>query len=66
MRSAQLPVVFGIAAAMVFVAPSAEASPSARLVYVRGAGAEACPDEATLRGAVKQRLGYDQIGRAHV
>lgn len=52
-------VVFGVAAAVAVAAPITEASPSARLVYVRGAGAEACPDEATLRAAVKQRLGYD-------
>src|SRR5262245_31710464 len=33
--------------------------PHARLVYVRGAGAERCPDEAALRQAVSRRLGYD-------
>jgi hypothetical protein len=37
----------------------ASASPSAKLTYVRGAGAEACPDEAALRKAVAARLGYD-------
>lgn len=35
------------------------ASPSSRLVYVRGRGAETCPDEAALRAAVAARLGYD-------
>jgi len=30
-----------------------------RLVYTRSAGAEQCPDEATLRRAVVERLGYD-------
>jgi hypothetical protein len=37
----------------------AAASPSARLVYVRDATASVCPDEASLRQAVKQRVGYD-------
>lgn len=37
----------------------AEASPSAKLVYVRGAGADSCPGEAELRKAVALRLGYD-------
>lgn len=36
-----------------------DASPTARLVYVRGDGAEACPDEETLKQAVAARLGYD-------
>ena len=35
------------------------ASPSAKLVYVRSAGTEACPDEAELRRAVASRVGYD-------
>lgn len=35
------------------------ASPSAKLVYVRSAGTEACPDEAELRRAVATRIGYD-------
>lgn len=35
------------------------ASPSAKLVYVRGGGAERCPDEAELRRAVATRIGYD-------
>ena len=38
---------------------SARASPSAKLVYVRGAGADARPAEAALRKAVAIRLGYD-------
>lgn len=38
---------------------SVAASPSAKLVYVRGAGAELCPGEADLRKAVAARLGYD-------
>src|SRR5258705_4538020 len=37
----------------------AAAAPVARLDYQRGAGAESCPDEAALRGAVRDRLGYD-------
>ncbi|MFO0677084.1 MAG: hypothetical protein U0169_11140 [Polyangiaceae bacterium] len=35
------------------------AIPAARLVYVRGSGAESCPDEDELRRAVATRLGYD-------
>jgi hypothetical protein len=35
------------------------AFPSSRLLYSRGVGAERCPDEATMRKAVAQRLGYD-------
>src|SRR5262249_10897903 len=38
---------------------TAVASPSSQLTYVRGAGAESCPDEAELRKAVAARLGYD-------
>src|SRR5262245_35159385 len=41
------------------VARIAGASPSAKLVYVRGTGAEACPGEAELRKDVATRLGYD-------
>lgn len=37
----------------------AAASPAARLVYGRGAGAEKCPDEATLRKELAARVGYD-------
>lgn len=44
----------------VALAPSAaRAAPSARLAYVRDAGAESCPDEEGLRRAVAARLGYD-------
>src|SRR6188768_3765956 len=35
------------------------AFPSARLEYTREVGAESCPDEAALRRAVADRLGYD-------
>ena len=45
-------------AASTFAGPAA-ATPSSRLTYVRGPGAEGCPDEAELRRAVAQRLGYD-------
>lgn len=41
------------------VAASAPAAPSARLVYVRDADAQSCPDETALRSAVAARLGYD-------
>jgi hypothetical protein len=37
----------------------ASAFPSARLVYVRGQGAESCPGEMELRMSVAHRLGYD-------
>ncbi len=39
------------------------AGPSARLDYRREAGLEACPDEAALRQAVSERLGYDPFFR---
>lgn len=38
---------------------AASASTTARLVYLRGAGTESCPDEGELRDAVAARLGYD-------
>lgn len=40
-------------------AATASASPTARLVYVRGEGADACPNEVEMRRAVATRLGYD-------
>lgn len=50
----------GLAAiAVTALARDAAASPTARLVYVRGAGAESCPDEPEMRRAVATRLGYD-------
>jgi Sigma-70, region 4 len=45
--------------ASILVTARANASPSARLVYVRDPGAAACPDEDALRQAVKRRVGYD-------
>jgi hypothetical protein len=33
--------------------------PTSRLAYARGNGAEACPEESTIRQAVAARLGYD-------
>jgi hypothetical protein len=38
---------------------TSQASPSARLVYLREPSAESCPDERSVRGAVAARLGYD-------
>lgn len=38
---------------------TAWASPSARLVYVRNADTDSCPDEKAVRAAVTARLGYD-------
>jgi len=52
-------VVALVTAAAVVTPVAARATPSARLVYVRDAGAEDCPDEKALRGAVAARLGYD-------
>src|SRR5207237_463427 len=43
----------------VFAARTANASPSARLVYARDPSAAACPDEGRLREAVSRRVGYD-------
>jgi hypothetical protein len=40
-------------------ARSVAAFPSARLVYVRGPGAEHCPDQDVVRKSVSARLGYD-------
>lgn len=48
-----------VAATAVFGARAAAASPSAKLVYVRDAGASTCPDESELRKAVTVRIGYD-------
>lgn len=42
-----------------FTAREAKATPTARLIYLRGEGAEKCPAEDELRKAVVQRLGYD-------
>lgn len=42
-----------------FGAGHASAAPAARLVYLRGKGAESCPDENAIKQAVAARLGYD-------
>ncbi len=44
---------------MLAVSTTALAFPSARLIYVRGQGAEECPSEMELRLSVAHRLGYD-------
>ena len=49
----------GAAALVLFGARSALGFPSSRLVYMRGPGAEGCPDQSAVREAVKKRLGYD-------
>jgi len=46
-------------ASTLLVAVTASATPSAKLTYSRGPGAETCPDESELRKAVAARLGYD-------
>jgi hypothetical protein len=48
-----------VAVALTLLASAAHATPSMRVVYQRGQSVEHCPDEAALRGAVEQRLGYD-------
>jgi hypothetical protein len=48
-----------VLALVLLAARSALADQTARLVYARGLGAEACPDEGALRTAVAARLGYD-------
>jgi hypothetical protein len=45
--------------ALSVAASTAAAFPAARLVYVRGQGAEGCPGEMDLRLSVAHRLGYD-------
>ena len=47
------------AVAMLGLARTAAASPSAHLVYARSPDASSCPDEGALRNAVAARLGYD-------
>lgn len=46
-------------AALLASAAVARASPAARLIYVRGAGAESCPDQQEVRAAISSRLGHD-------
>ena len=48
-----------IAIALLLSTARAHANPSARLVYVRGPGAQVCPNEDAVRAAVATRLGYD-------
>lgn len=48
-----------IAAAILLWGLRAHANPSARLVYVRAAGASECPNEEVVRRSVAARLGYD-------
>jgi len=48
-----------VVAGCLLVPCTVHASPSAKLVYVRGGGTDACPDETALRKAVATRLGYD-------
>jgi pyruvate/2-oxoglutarate dehydrogenase complex dihydrolipoamide acyltransferase (E2) component len=55
-RAAAILTVVGVLAS---AEVGARAAPSARLVYVRGPGAERCPSEAAVRAAVSARLGYD-------
>ncbi len=58
---ARAAVLIGCAWAIAATAFAAEAraTPSAKLTYLRGPGAERCPDEGELKKAVAARLGYD-------
>lgn len=48
-----------VLSSLLLFARTASATPTAKLTYVRGEGAAACADEASLRQAVAARLGYD-------
>lgn len=52
MLSARRVLVASFALGLTTLARDAMASPTSRLVYVRGAGAESCPDEPEMRRAV--------------
>ena len=54
-RAASVFLIAGVLA----ISTRAVASPTARLVYVRGEGAESCPDDEALRQSVSAHLGYD-------
>lgn len=56
-RTRWIGALLGASAAL--AAEGAQAAPSARLVYVRNADTETCPDETAVRAAVSARLGYD-------
>ncbi len=61
-RSRLARVTAGCAALALLMSPAvARAAPTARLVYSRAADAASCPDEAALRRAVSQRVGYDMF-----
>jgi len=47
------------AAFVTTLASRAHAHPTSKLTYVRGSGAETCPDESELRRGVAARVGYD-------
>jgi hypothetical protein len=52
-------LVLGGWLATLVAAPAVHAAPQWRLLYVRDAGAEGCPDEMEVRMAVAARLGHD-------
>ncbi|MDB5215884.1 MAG: hypothetical protein JWO86_3811 [Myxococcaceae bacterium] len=52
-------IAFVVVALSTAMARDAHATPSAKLVYVRGTDTAACPDETMLRRAVATRIGYD-------
>jgi hypothetical protein len=49
----------GAAAFLTVGTREASALPASKIAYVRGAGADECPDERELRRAVAKRVGYD-------
>lgn len=59
LRTVASAAVAAAIATLVLTPRAARATPTAKLVYVRGEGATSCPDEGELRRAVVQRLGYD-------
>lgn len=58
MRTVRGRPIVAIALAGQLVVATAAATPTARLVYARGAGAEGCPDEDAIAALVAARLGY--------
>jgi hypothetical protein len=55
----QLGLALAALSAVLLSASVVRATPTSKLAYVRGPGAEGCPGEAELRSAVARRIGYD-------
>lgn len=58
-RAAIATIAASATSGLFLVAGDAAASPTSKLVYARGHGAEACPDESAFRATVATRTGYD-------